>query len=128
MSTPLTRIIGLGIVIGFIILTALFITQKSYGSAPSGLMARVATTTNPTVSTTAVTVFATSTCSSRTITTSGQPIMITFSDYNGATPTGSFGHLQAASTTVAYDSGQYGCGLTKIYSFASQVLTVTESW
>lgn len=53
--------------------------------------------------------------------------MLTFSDYAGQTPTGLYGHLQAASTTVAYDSGLYGCGLMKVYSFATQQITVSET-
>lgn len=89
--------------------------------------ANVATSSNPTVTTTAGTVFATSTaCTSRVISTSAQPIMITFSDNQGKIPTGSFGHLQAASTTVAYDAGLYGCGRLQVYSFATQLITVTE--
>jgi hypothetical protein len=54
--------------------------------------------------------------------------MLTFNDYAGQTPTGAFGHLQAASTTVVYDSGLYGCGAVKIYGFdANSVITVTET-
>lgn len=87
----------------------------------------VATTSNPTVTSTAGTLFATTTCSSRIITTSASAIMLTFSDYSGQTPTGSFGHLQAASTTSSYDSGTYGCGLFKVFSFATQLLTVSET-
>jgi hypothetical protein len=90
-------------------------------------MSSVATTSNPTVTTTAAVVFATSTCASRIITTSAAPVMMTFSDYAGQTPTGSFGHLQAASTTVAYDAGVYGCGLVKVFSQGTQVITVTET-
>jgi hypothetical protein len=99
------------------------------GGAPSGLSSRVATTSAITVGTTAQTVFATSTnCASRIITTAAQPIMLTLNDYAGHTPTGSFGHLQAASTTVVYDSGLYGCGAVKIYGFtANTVITVTET-
>lgn len=98
-----------------------------FGSAPSGLPATVATTSNPAVSNTGITLFATSSCSARVITTYASPVMLTFSDYAGQTPTGTFGHLQAASTTVAYDSGQYGCGLVKVFSFAAQSITVTET-
>lgn len=100
----------------------------SLSGAPSGLASTVATTSNPTVNTTAATVFATSTgCASRVITTVASPVMITFSDYAGQTPTALFGHLQAASTTVTYDAGLFGCGLVKIYSFVSSNITVTET-
>lgn len=100
-------------------------------SAPSGLPAQTinATSSNPTVTTTASLVFATSSqCSARIVTTPGtSAIMLTFSDNQGKTPTALYGHLQAASTTVAYDSGLYGCGAVKVYSFASQAISVTET-
>lgn len=99
----------------------------AFASAPSGLPATVATSSIASVSSTATTIFATSTCASRIITTVANPIMLTFSDYSGQTPTGSFGHLQAASTTVTYDSGQYGCGAVKAYSFGTASITVTET-
>lgn len=105
-------------------------TFPAYGSAPSGLQATVATSSPAgiVVGTTAQTVFATSTCSARVITTVAKPIMITFSSFNEATPSGVFGHYQAASTTVAYDSGVYGCGALKVYGFdASTTITVTET-
>lgn len=103
-------------------------TNNVSASAPSGLAASVATSSQATVGTTAISLFATSTsCAARVITTYASPVMLTFSDYAGQTPTGLFGHLQAASTTVAYDSGVYGCGLVKAYSFTSQTITVTET-
>ena len=102
-------------------------TKHAEASAPSGLPATVATTSQTTLSTTALTLFATSTCAARIITTSAQPIMLTFSDVQGSVPTGSFGTIQSASTTVVYDSGQFGCGAIKGYSFASQVITLVES-
>lgn len=102
-------------------------TEPVLASAPSGLPATVATTSPAAVSTTVIPLFATSSCSSRIITTYVSPVMLTFSDYAGQVPTGTFGHLQAASTTVAYDSGLYGCGLVKAYSFAAQTITTTET-
>ncbi len=97
-----------------------------HASAPAGLQATLATSSNPVVTNTAATVFATSTCAARIVSTTGNSaIMITFTDKD--TPSGLFGHWQAASTTVAYDSGQYGCGKVKIYSFSSQNITVSES-
>lgn len=120
-----------GVLLIVFLLVAYFLTyriERSVGADATSVPASVATTSNPTVGTTAVTVFATSTCAARTITTSANPIMITFSDRIGQTPTGSFGHLQGASTTVTYDAGQFGCGLLKIYGFTgNQVITVTES-
>lgn len=127
MTTSFTRFVQAGIIVGLIFLTLLVITQKSYGSAPSGLPATIATTTVQTVGTTARLLIATSTCAARIITTRAQPIMLTFSDYNGALPTATFGHLQPASTTVVYDSGQWGCNAVEVYAFGTDTITVTES-
>lgn len=70
---------------------------------------------------------ATSTCSARVISTSGTSgIMITFSDYAFQTPTAIFGNWQGASTTVVYDAALYGCGAVRIFSFATQQVTVTD--
>lgn len=105
------------------------VTRNVYAGAPSGLPAMVATTSNPGIGPTALTLFATSTnCAARVITTYANPAMFTFSDYAGQTPTATFGHLQLASTTVVYDSGQYGCGLVKAYGYtATTSITVSES-
>jgi hypothetical protein len=121
--------ITLGLLLVVAVMSAVFTEVKfSQASAPSGLKSTVATSSNPTIGTTAGILFATSTnCSSRIITTSAQPIMLTFSDNQGKVPTGSFGHLQGASTTVAYDSGIYGCNAVKVYAFASEVVTITET-
>lgn len=86
-------------------------TQTAYGEAPSGLQASVATTSAATFGPFyAFRLFATSTCAARIITTGDNPIRLTFSDNQAARPTNVFGTLQAASTTVEYDSGIYGCG------------------
>lgn len=101
--------------------------QLPLGSASIGNPANVATTTNVALTAaTAANIIATSTCTARIITTSGSAVMLTFSDKQGQTPTGSFGFLQAASTTVVYDSGLYGCGLVKATSFATQLVTVSD--
>lgn len=101
-------------------------TPKAHATA-GFLPATIATTSNPVISTSGITLFATSSCVARIVTTYASPIMLTFSDYAGQTPTATFGHLQPASTTVAYDSGQYGCGLVKAYGFVSSAITVSES-
>lgn len=129
MSTSFNRITQLAIIIGLIVLTALFITQKTYGSAPSGLPTVVATST-PVVlaSQTATVVIATSTCAARVISTTNTQIMLTFSDYNNTAPTATYGMLQPASSTVAYDSGQYGCGLVKAFSVGGATnITVSDN-
>jgi hypothetical protein len=101
---------------------------RALSSAPSGLPATVATTSPAAVSTTQSLVIGTSSaCASRVISTKASAIMLTFSDAQGQVPTGTYGFVQAASTTVAYDSGLYGCGAVRAYSFASDTITVTET-
>lgn len=105
-----------------------FSAKIADASAPSGLPATIATTTKVVMaSRTAGPVIATSTCSARIISTQGVSIMLTFSDFQGDTPTASLGIGQAASTTVAYDSGQYGCGLVKAWADAATSITVIDS-
>lgn len=126
-KTSLAFAITLGLFASALLFSSLLASYAG-AAAPSGLQAIVSTSSNPTVTTTAAIVFATTTqCSSRVVTTYASPIMLTFSDNQGKTPTGTYGHLQLASTTVAYDSGIYGCGAYKVYSFVSQAITVTET-
>lgn len=65
-----------------------------------------------------ITLFATTTgCVSRIITTATSSISFTIDGTYNPTGQGSggFGHIQEASTTVAYDSGLWGCGRWKTY-------------
>ncbi len=73
-------------------------------------------------------------CKSRVITTNGtSAIRISFKDIPGSGNIGSttvgatVGHLQLASTTVAYDSEIYGCSTWNIWAWASTTLSVTET-
>jgi len=123
------RIIIASLAVILVGLAALMVNLQAPGPTlgfQQGLDAIVATTSNPTITTTGVTLFATSSCSGRTITTVASPIMLTFSDRINQTPTGLFGHLQAASTTITYPAEQYGCGLFKAFGFVSSAITVTE--
>lgn len=104
-----------------------FGTLITHASSPPGLPATIATTSPMAVTTTPSLVMATSSCSARIITTTASPIMIGFSDIQGFLPSGTQGHLQAASSTVAYDSGQYGCGAVRVYSFVAGQITISES-
>ena len=136
--TTFNRLTGLAIIIGMIALTAMLLTQRAYGEAPSGLKAAFATTSTatvgpqkPNVASTTVTVFGNETnCSARVISTVGTPIMLLFSNAmissTTANPTALYGHTQAASTTVVYDSGQFGCGYVSAYAFSSTTITVSE--
>lgn len=80
-----------------------------------------------------ITVFASkANCTNRVISTtdgSGQAIQVLYgAPTNGdiTTPTEVVGHLQAGSTTVAYDAGLYGCGAWKVYASASTTLLIAE--
>jgi hypothetical protein len=128
MKKNLLALLGIiAVAISSIALFDSFLPSLASAAAQPGIMATVATSSNPTISTTGVTLFATSTCAARIITTYASPIMLTFSDYAGQTPTATFGHLQTASTTVVYDASIYGCGLFKAYGFTSSAITVTET-
>lgn len=121
VSALLAGALLIGIIIGGI----WFQPETSLGSAPPGAPAWVASSTAPTVPVNvATTIIATSSCSARIISTGQTTAMLTFAD--DFTPTGSFGVWQAASTTVAYDSGLYGCGEVKAWTNATGVITVTD--
>ena len=73
-------------------------------------------------------------CKSRIISTDGtSAIRLSFKDIPGAGNVGSttigasIGTIQLASTTVAYDSGIYGCGVWNAWAYASTTLTLTET-
>jgi hypothetical protein len=53
--------------------------------------------------------------------------VLTFSDKYGEVPGPVVGHVLAASSSFAYDSGLYGCGAVRVYSFGTQVIDVTET-
>lgn len=117
------------VVVGSVVLfTRHTASPAAVGAATSGLAASVASTTQETVlAASATTIAATSTCSSRVVSTGAQAIVLTFSDYAAQSPTlAGFGFYQPASTTVAYDSGLYGCGLMKAISGggANSIVTV----
>lgn len=111
------------------IIAAFFLFANPFKAAADAttLPATVATSSPSAVTTTARTIFATSTCATRVISTRESAITLTFSDNQGVTPTATYGHVQAASTTVAYDAAQYGCNAFKAYSFTAQNLSVMEA-
>lgn len=82
----------------------------------------------------ATTIFAEKTdgsCKSRVIGTKATPIVILFGDptngnLSSTTLNGTTGFVQGASTTVAYESGIYGCGKWTGYAAASTTITVSE--
>ncbi len=109
--------------------------QPAGASAPVGLAAKVATTSQLTVGPgNNIGAFGTTTreytysCAARIISTVGQPIMISFSSIGSTTLSQTLGHQQPASTTVVYDGGQFGCGRVTIRGLnASSTITVTET-
>lgn len=106
-------------------------------SAASPVTPRIATTT--TVGPQGATVVKTqlfaanASCKSRVISTVGTAIMISFDDIAGAgnvgstTVSGTIGHVQGASTTVAYDAGLFGCGVWNAWATASTTITTLEA-
>lgn len=129
--------ITLGFSITALVLAVLFVAFQSQlviGSATDGLATAQAMATTTTVgpSDGRITIFnANDTCTSRVITTKATAIALFFGDpTNGdlasTTLTGVNGHIQAASTSVMYDSGLYGCDKWTGYAAASTTITVSE--
>ena len=103
----------------------LFVRSAS-ASAPGGLPSTIATSSNPALAAnTATVIIASSTCNARIISTATTTLMLTFTDKD--TPTATFGVFQPASTTVVYDSGQYGCGQVKALSNLAGQITVQDA-
>lgn len=112
-----------------IALFAFSYSQVAVGSAPSGLSAFVASSTvrNLTTSPSLLMATSSSNCSARIITTASSTVFLTFSDRYTQPVSSSNGHIQLASTTVAYDSGIYGCDAINVISLGIQTVTVTET-
>ena len=108
---------------------AIMQAQVAVGSAFPGQQAKLQTATTTILGPGTVTLFAaTDFCLNRVVTTQSQEIKVLFGDAIGLTATSvsaTVGHLQAASTTVSYDAGLYGCG--KMVGRATASTTVTIS-
>lgn len=115
-----------GIIVTSALLFAFSYSNLVTASAPSGLPATVASSSAPRVTSTQSLVIATSSCSARIISTATSSVRITFSDIQGAVPTDDRGHWQGASTTVAYDSGLYGCDAVRVWSQSAQIIEVSD--
>ena len=136
-------IIGTSLIIAFLVVIVSK-QQDTKAQAPSGSFATLATSSSRQVGTsTTPTILAkgNTTCSSRVISTRDQPIMLSFGfAYNQAGVYGTTtlsqnqGIFQAASSTVGYDSGLYGCGTTSAISvgidvkIATSTVTINEFW
>lgn len=139
MYKKITIGIGVGVAIGLIVAMFAIVltrTNEAQGSAPSGVESSVATS-GPISFTAAqgnlgIILFATSTCASRVISTGSTSIMFTLTDK--ATSSlgnvgigGIYGHEQLGSTTIAYDSGLYGCGMWKLKTGNAGSIHITET-
>ena len=63
-------------------------------------------------------------CASRVVSTGGSAVMLSF--HSSITPGASVGHVQGASSTVAYPADTYGCGPVTAYGFSSTTVTKSE--
>ena len=128
MVKPQYLFIGVALsVLGLAILySLLFGVHTTYGMAPTGLAANAATSTQIFLPATTATllVATTSNCASRVVSTGGSAVMLSFTD--NQTPNGGFGVWQAASTSVAYDGGLFGCGLMRAWSQTLSTLTIID--
>lgn len=133
MTKTITSISLLTLVL---LLGAIFlsITNISFAAAPSGLPSTQTMATSTQVGPQAnVTIDpASANCASRIVGTQAQPIMLIFADptngdISSTTLSQSRGFIQAASTTVAYDAGIYGCGRMVGYAAASTTITIVEN-
>jgi hypothetical protein len=64
-------------------------------------------------------------CASRVVSTLGLPIYLSFKS-STLNPAAARGHVQSASTTVAYDSAVYGCGAIVAAASATTTVAVAE--
>ena len=125
--------LGMTLVLATVVAFSVIRVAPVFASAPSGLPSTVATTSQilvgPGVGMEKI-LFATSTnCASRIISSVVSPLMLQFTLAFGSTtlPNGTSGHLQAASTTIAYDSGLYGCNAVVAYAFSSTTISISET-
>ena len=108
-------------------------STQVFANAPNGIPTNIAFATTTAVGPQQnIQIFSASNCNSRIISTVASPIMIIFADpSNGdiasTTLSGIKGSVQAASTTVAYDSSQYGCGRWFAYAFSSTTITTVST-
>ena len=131
----IVALLGLMIVFGALFLFSIYFIQPIPSEARTypGAIAQIgvnnisgSTTQRTLVAHVPTQILATTTCVARTITTTGGDITISF--YDGAPTLGQYnGQLQTASTSVTYDSDQFGCGKLKMFAIASSSVTVTET-
>jgi len=125
-------LIGFAVVVGaaaFAVVLVFSFSERTLGSAPSGLGATMASSSKQTVTNTAKLLFATSTnCAARIIGTTSTPITLTFTDKNGRSPDATTGFVQQASTTVVYDGATFGCDAVKVFAPNSTTIEAAETF
>src|SRR3990167_102844 len=122
-------------VIGVVFFLALWVmnsTQKAESSAPIGLPATIATVSQIVVGPTErIVIFEEKRfCSSRIVSSRNSELLLGFASSSVSGMATSSTHLalsgrgltQAASTTVAYDGGLYGCGPVAALAYASTTI------
>jgi len=121
----LIGILVAGLALGYVALQANFASGEAFTGQAANVVSATSTTVGPD---TVVTLFEINAqCDSRIVTTNQDAINISFRTITGFTPTALIGHYQAASTTVAYNSGLYGCGkMTAQGLTASSTVTISE--
>ena len=130
ISTYYAITIPVVMVIVGIITSLVMQAQVAAGAAFPGQQARLQTATTTVLGPSASVLFAaTDFCLNRVVTTQSQEIKVLFGDAIGLTATSvaaTVGHLQAASTTVSYDAGLYGCGKMAARSIATTTVTISS--
>lgn len=112
-----------GIVLGIVVLVYWFNKSDPLGGTPPGLPVTYASSTQYALTDAPILVTSTTTdCAARIVTSSVGSISLAFNDNILA---GNPGHQQAASTTVAYDSGIYGCGRMRVRGNVTPAGTIT---
>ena len=128
MTQKLTIAVFASVIIAAAIVL-LFQAHKADASAPAGARASIATSSAVTMpAITVVMIAASSSCAATIVQTGASALTLQFGDRKGSTLTGFNGTaLQAASSTVVYDSGLYGCDAIRGYSYIAQPITITQT-
>ena len=134
MANKLEKTLLYAVSLAVIFLLAIWLwslSPKAFSSAPSGLPATITdfkeVSVGPSLGGETILTHTSPNCVSRIISTGVNAVMLRFSSStvsNGVATSvpkvsGNFGHLQLASTTVAYDGGIYGCGGISAFGFTS---------
>lgn len=130
----LVIVVLLGLYFGYL---AIKVGPVELGQATAGLPATLQTVQQIAVGPQEIIVLfnQSNTCSSRIISTKASPILLAFATSTVSGMATSSAHLslsnnglvQAASTTVAYDGGLYGCGVVAALGYASTTITTVET-